>query len=125
MASGPLPRETLDRIMALDALAPLGNADRELLERGGRGLSDDWVASQLEPRHEEWLRSLPETIELTVEQVGTVLFCHGSPRGNEEMMLRTTPEERMLEFVDGVEVEVVVCGHTHMQFDRKVGSLGS
>jgi predicted phosphodiesterase len=54
-----------------------------------------------------------------------VLFCHGSPRGDEEMMLRTTPEERMLEFVDGVEVEVVVCGHTHMQFDRKVGSLGS
>ena len=63
MASGPLPRETLDRIMALDALALRGNADRELLERGGRGLSDDWVASQLEPRHEEWLRSLPETIE--------------------------------------------------------------
>jgi diadenosine tetraphosphatase ApaH/serine/threonine PP2A family protein phosphatase len=108
--------------MALDALALRGNADRELLERGGRGLSDDWVASQLEPRHEEWLRSLPETIELTLERVGTVLFCHGSPRSDEEMMLRTTPEERLLEFVDGVEAEVVVCGHTHMQFDRKVGS---
>jgi diadenosine tetraphosphatase ApaH/serine/threonine PP2A family protein phosphatase len=121
VASGPLPRETLDRIMALDALAIRGNADRELLERGGRGLSDDWVASQLARRHEEWLRSLPETIELEIEQVGTVLFCHGSPRSDEEMMLRTTPEERMLEFVDGVEADVVVCGHTHMQFDRKVG----
>jgi diadenosine tetraphosphatase ApaH/serine/threonine PP2A family protein phosphatase len=121
VASGPLPRETLDRIMALDALAIRGNADRELLERGGRGLSDDWVASQLVPRHEEWLRSLPETIELEIEQIGTVLFCHGSPRSDEEMMLRTTPEERMLEFVDGVEADVVVCGHTHMQFDRKVG----
>jgi diadenosine tetraphosphatase ApaH/serine/threonine PP2A family protein phosphatase len=122
MASGPLPRETLDRIMALDALAIRGNADRELLERGGRGLSDDWVASQLQPRHDEWLRSLPETIELAVEQVGSVVFCHGSPRSDEEMMLRTTPDERLREFVDGVEAEVVVCGHTHMQFDRTVGS---
>jgi putative phosphoesterase len=121
LASGPLPAETLDRIMAVDALAIRGNADRELLERGGRGLSDEWVVEQLGPRHDEYLAGLPETVELDVEGLGRVLFCHGSPRSDDEMILRTTPEERLLEFVGGVEGDVVVCGHTHMQFDRRVG----
>ena len=51
-----------------------------------------------------------------------MLFCHGSPRSDEEMLLRTTPEPRLVEILEGVDADVVVCGHTHMQFDRAVGS---
>ncbi len=48
------------------------------------------------------------------------MFCHGSPRSDEEMMLVTTPEARLREMVTGIRQNVVVCGHTHMQFDRRV-----
>jgi predicted phosphodiesterase len=122
MAAGPMPAETLDRIMELDALWIRGNADRELLSDPvpSGGLIDAWVGAQLEDRHREFIGDLPETVELDVEGVGRVLFCHGSPRSDEEMILKTTPDEWLRDMLEGVEANVVVCGHTHMQFDRRV-----
>ena len=120
LAAGPMPAETLDRIMELDALVLRGNADRALLETPEGGLVDQWVIDQLEERHREYISALPEQIELDVDGVGRVLFCHGSPRSDEEMILKTTPDEWLREMLEGVEAEVVVCGHTHMQFDRRV-----
>jgi diadenosine tetraphosphatase ApaH/serine/threonine PP2A family protein phosphatase len=121
MAAGPMPAETLDLIMDLDALAIRGNADRALLEEPeAGGLADEWVQAQLTDRHREFIAALPETVEIVVEDVGRVLFCHGSPRSDEEMILRTTPEEWLRKMLDGVGADIVVCGHTHMQFDRRV-----
>ena len=48
------------------------------------------------------------------------MFCHGSPRGDEEILTRATPEERLRQALASVTEDVVVCGHTHMQFDRVV-----
>jgi predicted phosphodiesterase len=120
LAAGPLPAETLDRIMALDALVLRGNADRELLSGPSGGLIDEWVVAQLSDRHREFIAALPEQIELDVEGVGHVLFCHGSPRSDEEMILKTTPDEWLRDMLAGVEADLVVCGHTHMQFDRLI-----
>jgi predicted phosphodiesterase len=122
LAAGPLPAQTLDRIMALDAIVIRGNADRELLSDPlpSGGLIDEWVGAQLEDRHREFIESLPDQVELNVERVGQVLFCHGSPRSDEEMILKTTPDEWLREMLAEVEADVVVCGHTHMQFDRRV-----
>lgn len=123
MAAGPVPAETLDRIMDLDALCIRGNADRELLNGRSGGLVDEWVVAQIEERHREFIASLPETLELAVEGLGRVLFCHGSPRSDEEMILRTTPDDWLREMLADVEADVVVCGHTHMQFDRVVEGI--
>lgn len=120
LAAGPVPAETLDRIMGLDALVIRGNADRELMGEEVGGLLDEWVRGQIEDRHRDYIAGLPETVKLDVEEVGRVLFCHGSPRSDEEMILRTTPDAWLREMLAGVEVDVVVCGHTHMQFDRVV-----
>jgi predicted phosphodiesterase len=120
LAAGPMPAETLDRIMELDALVLRGNADRELLGGPSGGLIDEWVVSQLDDRHREYIAALPEQIELDVDGVGQVLFCHGSPRSDEEMILKTTPDGWLREMLAGVEADAVVCGHTHMQFDRRV-----
>jgi predicted phosphodiesterase len=122
LAAGPLPAETLNRIMELDALVIRGNADRELLSDPlpSGGLIDEWVGAQLDDRHREFIAGLPEQVELDVEDVGHVLFCHGSPRSDEEMILKTTRDEWLREMLEGVAADVVVCGHTHMQFDRRV-----
>jgi predicted phosphodiesterase len=87
-----------------------GNADRDL--------DDEWLETELGPERLEWLRGLPEQLELEVEGLGKVLFCHGSPRSDEEMLLRTASDERLARILAGVDADVVVCGHTHMQFDR-------
>jgi diadenosine tetraphosphatase ApaH/serine/threonine PP2A family protein phosphatase len=53
--------------------------------------------------------------------LGDVLFCHATPRNEDECFTRLTPEDRLLPIFDELGVSVVVCGHTHMQFDRMVG----
>jgi predicted phosphodiesterase len=125
LAAGPVPAQTLDRIMELDALVIRGNADRELLsdEIPSGGLGGEWVVSQLEDRHREFIAGLPETVEVDVAGVGRVFFCHGSPRSDEEMILRTTSDERLRDMLRDVKADVVVCGHTHMQFDRVVDGI--
>ena len=113
MAWGPLPVETVDRIRALEARAIRGNADRDL--------GDEWIEERLGPERLGWLTTLPGRLELEIDGLGRVLFCHGSPRSDEEMLLRTASDERLAEVLAGVEADVVVCGHTHMQFVRELG----
>ena len=115
-ALGPMPAETVDRLRALGDRVRFirGNADREV------GTQEAW---QREPFGEERLRfvaELPETVALEVDGLGRVLFCHGSPRSDEEIITAVTPEERLGRILAGVAEPVVVCGHTHHQFDRSV-----
>lgn len=76
---------------------------------------------QLRPQHRRELNSWPQTIQIEIRGIGEVLFCHATPRNEDEIFTRLTSEERLLPVFEGLSVELVVCGHTHMQFDRAVG----
>ncbi len=126
VAIGPMPRETLERLLALGerALFLRGNGDREIAgDPPGDGLWSErtrWSAAQLERGQLAWLAALPDTQTVAVDGLGPVLFCHGSPRSDEEILTRISSEERVAAVVAGVAEHVVVCGHTHVQFDREV-----
>jgi predicted phosphodiesterase len=49
------------------------------------------------------------------------LFCHATPNDENKIFTRVTPQESLIPIFDGLNAAVVVCGHTHMQFDRTVG----
>jgi predicted phosphodiesterase len=53
--------------------------------------------------------------------LGEVLFCHGTPRSETEVFTRLTREERLLPVFQELDATLVICGHTHMQFDRMIG----
>ena len=93
--------------------APLPEPIRELVR---------WTARQLRPEHERLLASWPKTVSLEIDGIGEVLFCHATPRNETEIFFRLTPDERLLPAFAGVTASLVVCGHTHMQFDRTVGT---
>jgi predicted phosphodiesterase len=131
-AAGPQPVAVLERLAALGERVVLvrGNADRELvaLARGDAGAVreayevDLWAAGQLSPAHVALLAGLPHPVTIPVEGFGPVLFCHGTPRDDEEVVLVDTRLSRWAEAFAGVpdEVRTVVCGHTHMPFVRLV-----
>lgn len=135
LVPGPMPRETLDRLLALGPRARCirGNGDRCVVDAyDGRSLARlpplarepvAWTARQLDRRHRDFLASLPETLVSDVQNIGAVLFCHGSPRSDEETITATTTGERLRPMLTGVTQPVVVCGHTHMQFDRVVDGV--
>jgi putative phosphoesterase len=132
---GPMPRETIARLRDLDIPARFirGNGDREALawKRGMETAaipeqyreSMRWVARELDSDDEQLLASWPETLSLEIGGLGKVLFCHATPRNDTEIFTRRTSEERLRAALVGVTADVIVCGHTHMQFDRTVGSI--
>jgi len=79
-----------------------------------------WSAEQLEPGRRDWLAALPDTQSVAVDGLGPVLFCHGSPQSDDEILTAISPEQRVAAAIAGVAERVVVCGHTHVQFDRQV-----
>ncbi len=130
---GPMPRETLTCLLDLDIPVQFiqGNGEREMLvHKAGTDTGNvperfrevvRWVAQQLPPEYEQLLAIWPETVSVEIQGLGEVLFCHATPRNDTEIFTRLTPEERLLPVFEGLEVPVVVCGHTHMQFDRTIG----
>jgi predicted phosphodiesterase len=132
---GPMPVETLDCLLDVEDIPVQfirGNGDRAVLEEmvGAESSLPEpvrevvrWSARQLHPEHARQLASWPETLRLAIPGLGGVLFCHATPRNDTEIFTRLTPAERLLPVFAGLDVALVVCGHTHMQFDRRVGSL--
>jgi putative phosphoesterase len=126
IAIGPMPRQTLERLLGLgeSALFLRGNVDREV-GAGPPGTGDGiwvdrirWTAAQLDRGQRAWLAALPDTQTVAVDGLGPVLFCHGSPRSDDEILTRISPEERVAAALGRVEEDVIVCGHTHVQYDR-------
>jgi putative phosphoesterase len=117
--------ETLERLRALGdrAVWIRGNTDRLVWEEAGEDTAHGWVAELIGADGLAFLRSLPLTFEAQVDGLGRVLFCHATPRSDEEIVTPLTPDERLAEIVAGVEADVVVAGHTHMQQDRRVGAV--
>jgi putative phosphoesterase len=120
---GPQPAEALDRLLGLGARARFvrGNCERDVLAPGSE--RDAWCLERLSEEQRAGLADWPATIELRVDGLGDVLFCHGSPRSDEEDLTEATSEDRLVAALAGVEADVVVCGHTHVQLDRSVGGV--
>jgi predicted phosphodiesterase len=105
-----MPLEVLRLMQERAALFVRGNADREIT---------GWPAERLGEAQLELLRSWPTTVTIDVDGLGPVVFCHGSPRNDDEILTGVTPENEVEHACDGEAV--VVCGHTHVQFDRVAG----
>lgn len=130
---GPMPCEVIAVLLNLDVPVRFirGNGEREVLGQlsgassGGvpeqfRGVVT-WVGEQLAPEHARILSSWPPTTMLEIPGLGKVLFCHATPRSDTELFTRLTPEDRILPIFERPDARLVICGHTHMQFDRTAG----
>ena len=132
---GPMPRETLACLAGLDMPVQFirGNGDRVVLAQMAGTESSEvpeqfreivrWGARQLHPEDEQLLASWPQILRVDIRGLGEVLFCHATPRNDTEIFTRLTSEDRLLPVFEGLNVPVVVCGPTHMQFDRTIGSI--
>ena len=117
---GPLPRETIELVrgLSLPARFVRGNADRALgVDLGGRGA---WLAERHSREERRWVNGFEERVAIEVDSLGPTLFCHGSPRSDEELVTPETPVERIREFSAGVAERVIVTAHAHVQYDRRV-----
>jgi len=132
---GPMPRETLECLLNLDIPVQFiqGNCEIDALaEITGAGAVRfpeqvrevmRWSAEQIFPEYEKLVAEWAKTLRIEIDGLGAVLFCHATPRDDNEIFTRLTPVECLLPIFGGHDAKLVVCGHTHMQFDRMVGNI--
>ncbi len=119
--SGPWPVEVFDLLADVEARIVRGNADREVLERGEQfGKLATWCADRLGETRLATAGAWPLTLELEVDVLGTTLMCHSTPDADDPIYTRVTPEPVLLDLMADVRADVVLCGHTHMQYDRRL-----
>jgi len=128
---GPMPRETLERLQSLAVPVDFlrGNGDRETLQERPERPSRipetarqqlRWCRAQLSDAQALAIEAWPATLRYEVPGIGAVLFCHATPRSDEEVFTHLIPAPLLQPIFDGV-ADLVVCGHTHVQFDIRVG----
>jgi putative phosphoesterase len=130
MALGPMPRETVELLATLGdrAVYIRGNCDREMVAAlGGEfshaspwGARTRWAAERCTIAQMRLLSSLPTTVTLEIDGMGDVLFCHGSPRRDDEILTKVSPHSRLRAAMIGSVRPRVVHGHTHVQYERSV-----
>ncbi len=131
---GPMSGEALACLLRLDVPVRFirGNGDREVLALAAGGkvsVPEQYLeamrreAQQLAPEHRRAMAGWPASLRVRIDGLGDVLFCHATPRSDTEIFTRLTPEDRLVPIFDSPGTPVVVCGHTHMQFDRLIGSV--
>jgi predicted phosphodiesterase len=126
---GPFAGDTLARLAALSVPVHWvrGNGEREVAAAVGApapapdDLAAVTAAATAQELGDERARRLGD-VPLTVELDG-VLFCHASPRRDDEMLTRVSTPERWADALAGVRARLVVAGHTHQQDDRVVGDV--
>ena len=126
---GPFAAAVLDRLAALRTPVHLlrGNGEREVAAAVGAPApaGDDLAAvtaaitaAELGEERAAALAALPLTLELD-----GVLYCHASPRRDDQMLTRLSAPERWTAALAGVSAPIVVGGHTHQADDRRVGAV--
>jgi putative phosphoesterase len=132
---GPMPVETLTRLLELDIPVQFihGNGDRivRALMAGDESSQFPasyreamlWNARRLRRSHEAILAAWPPTLRVEIAGIGDAFFCHATPQNDLDIFTRLTPESDLLPLFEGIDAPLVVCGHTHMQFDRSVGGI--
>jgi len=132
---GPMARETIARLAGVEYPVSYlkGNGEVAVLDQLAGTFTETLplqarasiraTAQALTPEDATILASWPMSVTLAIDGIGDVLFCHGTPRHHNEIFTIATPEDALLPIFDPLDVSLVVCGHTHMPFDRPIGRM--
>ncbi|NSW76360.1 MAG: metallophosphoesterase family protein [Candidatus Atribacteria bacterium] len=129
----PFPNEVIERIRSLGIPTTMGNYDqgvgfelddcgcayRNNEERIRGHISLSWTKEQVTPENKAFLRNLLPRYELEVGPFH-FLFVHGSPRRINEYLFPERPDESFRHMMSNEKANVLLCGHTHIPFFRKI-----
>lgn len=128
---GPEPGAVLALADELpNAVFVRGNAESALLRlartpSAKRSETETWMLERHDAEQLERLAGFAGAVVVEVEGLGRVFVCHGSPRGDQEVVTPETPERRMGALLAGTHLDVLVTAHVHLQFQRRICGVTS
>jgi len=129
LQGGAQPAETLARLRELNCPVVMGNADAWLLtgqETSAESTSEQqlavraWAIAQLSADDQAFISQFQPTIEIALEAGKKLLSFHGSPRSFDDVILPSTPDETVRQFLSGFDATLLTGGHTHTQQLRRL-----
>lgn len=132
---GPRPNEVIELIMRKRIPTVMGNyddaignmrflcgcdyKDEKSLQLGEKSII--WTKENTAEASKRWLRELPGEIRISDYDL-KMLFVHGSPRALNEYLYENTEEKYLNELLVENNANVLVCGHTHLPFVKRISS---
>jgi putative phosphoesterase len=128
---GAYPNQVIKRLRMMEAVSILGNYDLKVLKIKRKKkkwrkkrlpqklLAFEWAHDELSKKNRRYLKSLPKEVRFEILD-RRVLLTHGSPESNEELLTPETPNSRLRDLALIAEADLVIFGHSHQPFARKV-----
>ena len=130
----PWPNESLERLQADGIPSVMGNYDdgtgfdrddcgcayTDPTEKALCDRSFEWTKEHTADANKSWLRTLPPEIRLEADG-RRFLLVHGSPRRINEYLYEDKPEATFGRIAEGANADVIVSGHTHRPYTKRVG----
>ena len=132
---GPEPLETWRRLTAAGAILVQGLTDRAVATIDPAGLTPrsdhererlDRMKATREALGElilQRIRRLPTHQRVPLEDGGELLLVHGSPADPGEALTHDMTDAEMNALIADDTADIVVCGASHLPFDRLVGGV--
>jgi len=132
---GPRPNEVIELIKSKEIPTVMGNyddaignmrlicgcdyKDEESLWLGEQSIA--WTRDNTSEESKAWLSGLPAEIRETIAGY-RFLFVHGSPKALNEYLYESTSDEYLNQLLKENDVDILVCGHTHLPYVKKLES---
>jgi len=132
---GPFPDDVCHFLQNRQIPTLLGNYDRKVLAIAERGLSATqgmkpekrkiliWTMEHISSRSRLYLSSLPDQLDLQLPSGHMLLVVHGSPRSMDDVIYPSITRQALMAKLGDLKPDVLVCGHTHIPFVRRLGGI--
>lgn len=128
--NGPDPAEAFDLVRERADVLLKGNTDRDIADHGAddpdhgnrKRAAIEWARGRIGAGRIAALEGLP--FQERVEPPGGALqVVHANPRDLDQHLFPDMPEADARELVAGLDADVLVFGHLHIPFRRRIGEL--
>ncbi len=117
----PYPDETIRMFRDENIISILGNHDRALITADVSGFNPyaaaalEWTQDVISNVSVGYIRGL-KPMESIIEGAKTIVMIHGGPYDIDEYIY---PDDAVPELFDAVDGDILVLGHTHIQFKKE------
>jgi putative phosphoesterase len=121
---GAFPNEVIELLRTKNVVSVVGNVDLEVIKGGtkdkrAKKIVLEFAKKELRKSCDVHLLSFPFAVSL--EAAGKkLLMVHGSPESLEEPIYHDTPVKRLEMLAEEAKADLIIMGHSHEQFHRKI-----
>ena len=141
VGDGPFPHQVINEIKKLNACVIKGNRDNDMLKYD-KGELNEWnnykqMSAMVWTYHQtkdnlDYIKGLSDNLIVRLDEEDSIKVVHGSPRDIYEHLYHDKMLDRLDQAITLINENILICGHTHIQWDKEYkgvyianpGSLG-